>query len=319
MKLLTYLFGVTLICFSCDPNWILTDYSDQQSKAQSKAENSISQYLDSTVQKHFQYRPYLFGDLNAIKTSEVTTLDSLIDLRESLKNNPEFVDVIYLVELSNQIEKQKALVKRQNIPPIYKMDHLFGLMDSTGNLILMDGEFSMQLNTAVFDVNTTDRFVLNSDNVDPFEQFIGKQPMFKFEDEQMENEYNAQFHETYLQVFENETSDREHILSSIIELLKYIKLTNDFAPEGVCTYMAKKWLSENCNSNIVGRVSKLSSIKEAEETQGYYLFIEHSCTNPKEEAVVDYIQLDKFFIVRNASRMAPPYEEYFIPSDERNK
>jgi hypothetical protein len=245
-----------------------------------KVKEGVSNHVKTSFAKIGAYKNVQFGELFLLKPKEILELDEMIEIKNQLPLQRE----IYGDNLQNVIDSQdiKIAYKKQEIQdkhiyPWYEINHLFAIVpvekDSVG---VYEYDFEVYPNYTIREAHQKLAVQLSKTQFKTFEKFMNKTPVYESEDYNWAYEMNSKFYTQCLAALEEENDYKDELLKTILNMMNYITVHNEFNEKDFALKVAKKWELLNMNTSLDdGEYSELSpllsSIDDVEVISGYQI------------------------------------------------
>lgn len=255
---------VSLFLTGCVGFYVPDDYNYIPSNEEVKdirIQDSIKQYVQERSPMGYSYHDLEFGELYVIKDDEIKKLDKLIQEKNQLPLKADEYGAEYASveqKLQQEIDAQKAFLKKNNIYPWYEINHLYAFENlASDSAIVYEFDFEVYPNYQIKDVHKKMALTLDPDRYKTLQYFLEQKPVYESSDWQWQEMKNSEFYNAAFSALENESDYKDKLLITIIDMTDYIRKRNSFDEND----FAKKQIF-NWEKNYIDQPLKTISISQ---------------------------------------------------------
>lgn len=304
----------------------------QKTEKQLKVEQAVENYVFELSKENAEYKSYSFGDLIIDNPAEFIFLDSIVNVKRNKISNYEKMSKIakkrkdeinynlYIdsakatqVYYDEIINSKKAEIKEKKVYPIYEINHVFTLKESSKNPVLHDITFYFYPNYKIKNIDLHLKHELIGKDEDLFYHYFMHYPLFDPDVIENSTDYDKTIYGILDSLMIYETKElKPAVLNTALAITDVIQNYNYIDSSKVIQTLVRKWIYTSQVKYDSYKFSKVESIQKDGEKIGYKIFLKLISKNENEKTAKGYyFEFDKNYVLYQVLLLKPPFEEYF--------
>lgn len=253
-----------------------------------KVKEGVSNHVKSAFADFGAYKNIEYGELFLLKPKEVLELDEMIEVKNQLplqreKYGEKLQSVIDSQDIKIAYKKQE--IQDKHIYPWYEIDHLFAIMPPEMDTVTVyEYDFEVYPNYTIKEAHQKLAVKLSKEEFKTFETFINKEPIYESQDYNWAYEMNTKFYNQCIAALEEEEEYKGELLKTILKMIDYISIHNEFDEKDFTLKTVKKWEEKNVENPMgEGKYEELkpliSNVDGSEVIFGYQIIHQFNDTS----------------------------------------
>ncbi|MCB9224779.1 MAG: hypothetical protein H6582_11415 [Crocinitomicaceae bacterium] len=302
---------ILLLGFFMNSCYFLNDILDppkpKEPTFQEKCEKAVSEYIKTTVPG--TYKPYGFGAITIHKPIEI------VDLERMEKENEEKPSY----KLQKKIERQKKIIKRENIERTVDLDHFFTIKDANSKVKVFETNFLLNDTLGMKDLSAKIILELPTGYDEILDYFFFEYNIFLTHSFVESRELSANFYAFFKKELETQQNmlDKSDFLLHCLKLTKAIKDRGAFDQQGITQVIAQEHITTARKDIMDYNSLQFSPLYEnsdenSNSLKGYYFFHKFIGNySGTQDTNVVLIEFSPYYQIQNIYQMDRPFEQYF--------
>jgi hypothetical protein len=283
---------------------------------QEKAENVISNYLESVYKDNDEYRPYIFSNIQVLDSEPYLRLLKLLEAKKYLDGDTTRKDELFA--LDTLIKAQEKYIEQKNARYNYKISHIYSIKKSRDVYVVYETMFTLSGNFIIKDVTVKMDAELDTEEYDWVYYYMQQYPLMGDNSKKIEesNKIYNYFNQRLSEI--EDITDKNYQFKINLLVTMAIKRVSAF-DLGFCARAAVRYYMKHLPYDYPDykseEFSQLNTLTtgENDSLMGYSLFHQFRAKNSSgiDSLQCFYFELDPWFMVAGMIPVEKPWDNYF--------